>query len=148
MASKTTKWLTSTALGFTALLQLQCADDIKGEPGQDAPATAVIALKRPGFRSSSLDTSKVVVPATTNRPARVLIENSVYTNTTDVSCDVTVTGRGGIDTGTASAQTVYYLYAIPAESGTTFDTVASLSPPSTGPLEFSAWSYLGAFDFG
>ena len=57
---------------------------------------------------------------------------------------MTASGRNGLDTGAVAANTPYYLYAIPPTSGRTFDPVASVTAPTTGPTGFPKWSYVGA----
>ena len=131
---------------------LSCTGDIKGEkgdtgtPGQDATSAALISLKRPAFRSSTGSANKVVVPATVSKPAKVLIKGSVYTNTSDTTLDPSTAGPGGLDApGGPAASTIYYLYAIPAGTGSTFNLVASANDPDTGPTAYTDWSYLGSF---
>lgn len=128
-----------------------CANDIKGDSGdpgaagQDATAAALISLMRPGYQSDPADATKLAVPASPANAARVLIDGTVYTNTANLSLDINDAGRNGLDSGFVQANTLYYLYAIPAESATTFDLICSLEGPAKGPQGFSAWSYLGGF---
>jgi hypothetical protein len=123
-----------------------CADDIKGEkgePGQDASAVAAAKLRRPEYRYSSL--TQIVVPANAEKSAKVVFSDAVYTNTGNSTLDVTVSGRNGLDSGSVAPGKAYYLYAIPPQSGATFDLIASLNDPGTGPADYADWSYLGAF---
>lgn len=104
-----------------------------------------IKLPRPAYCSKLTDTSQVIVPASTQRPAIVKIGNAIYTNTSTATMDLDTAGRNGLDTGAKAGDTVYYLYAIPPTSGTTFDLVCSVTNPQTGPTGFASFSYLGAF---
>lgn len=102
-------------------------------------------LSRPSFRANPADFSQVVVPASAGSPAIVYINGVYYTNTSDHTMDIDTSGRDGLDTGAKAANKAYYLYAIPPTSGSTFDLVCSLNPPTSGPSGFANWSYLGAF---
>lgn len=104
-----------------------------------------LRLPKPNFRANFADSSQVVIPAGANNPAKVVISGAVYTNISDATLDLDTSGRNGLDTGAKAANTVYYLYAIPPTSGSTFDVVCSVTGPATGPTGFSQWSYLGAF---
>lgn len=98
---------------------------------------------KPMIYQDTFNTTEVKVFATAAAPARVIINGTVYTNTSDKVCDSTVSGRNGyVDSETS----IRYLYAIPPTSGTTFDVVmSSVDPGSGGPTGFPNWSYLGAF---
>lgn len=104
-----------------------------------------IRIPRPSFNWNSSDTSQMLVPASSAKPAIVKIGTTFYTNTSTATLDLDTSGRNGLDTGSKAANTVYYLYAIPPTSGTTFDVVCSVSDPNTGPTGFASWSYLGSF---
>ncbi len=132
-------------LGLVFIVCGSCADNIKGDAGKDATAEGVYLLKRPAFRSSNSSTLDVFVPASKASPAKVYIKGTVYTNETNSDCNIADVGRGGLDIGSVTANKVYYLYSIPAETGSTFDLVASASAPTTGPHGFTDWSYIGAF---
>lgn len=106
-----------------------------------------IAMSRkPGYKANASDSSQVKVPGSAAAPAVVIIDGKIYANTSDATMDLDTAGRNGLDTGTKTSNTVYYLYAIPAASGRTFDVVCSTTAPSgAGPTGFSSWSYIGAF---
>lgn len=100
--------------------------------------------RKPRYYNDTTGGTVITVPATSAKPAAVYIDTTLYVNTAAEQCDLSNSGRGGLDTGAVAANTPYYLYAIPATSGTTFDLVASASDPDTGPTGFSSWSYIGA----
>ncbi len=100
---------------------------------------------KPNYNSNSADSSQVIVPGTASAPSVVNIDGKLYANTSNATLDLDTAGRGGLDTGAKAASTTYYLYAIPAASGRTFDLVCSVTAPTTGPTGFTSWSYLGGF---
>lgn len=100
--------------------------------------------RKPSYESVG-STTDIDVPASASAPAAVFINGKLYVNTSDVTCDMSASGRNGLDTGSVAADTPYYLYAIPAVSGRGFDVVASATAPTTGPTGFSSWSYIGSF---
>jgi len=57
--------------------------------------------------------------------------------------DLTVSGRGGLDTGSEAVSTWYFIYLVPNVVGTGLAAVASESDPDTGPSGFDAWRYIG-----
>jgi hypothetical protein len=61
-----------------------------------------------------------------------------------LTVDLTVSGRGGLDTGSEAISTLYYLYLVPDVAGTGLSAVASVTGPATGPTGFAVWKYLGA----
>lgn len=106
----------------------------------------IASSAKPRFFSSASDTSQLSVPASTTSPAVVYIDGKLYANTSDKTLDLDTSGRDGVDTGAKAANTAYYLYAIPATSGRTFDIVCSVTAPTgAGPTGFSSWSYIGGF---
>lgn len=108
-------------------------------------AERIAAHAKPGFSNNRSDTSQLTVAASATTPAAVFINGKLYLNTSNETLDIDTAGRGGLDTGSKAANTVYYLYAIPATSGRTFDLVCSTTGPGTGPTGFTEWSYLGGF---
>lgn len=60
-----------------------------------------------------------------------------------LTVDLTVSGRGGLDTGSEAISTWYYLYLVPNVAGTGLSAVASVIGPATGPTGFSVWKYIG-----
>jgi hypothetical protein len=106
----------------------------------------IASHSKPCYKSNIADNTQVKVPGSATSPACVFIDGKLYANTSDATCDVNTAGRNGLDTGTVAANTPYYLYAIPATSGRTFDVVCSVTAPSgAGPTGFSSWSYIGSF---
>lgn len=104
-----------------------------------------IAARGVSFKATVSDTSQLVVPGSATAPAAVWIDGKLYANVSNATMDLDTAGRSGLDTGSKAANTPYYLYAIPASSGRTFDLVASVTAPSTGPTGFSSFVYLGVF---
>lgn len=74
-----------------------------------------------------------------------LSDTARYSATSPLSVDLTVSGLGGLDTGTEAADTWYYVYAVPGATAGTFGLICSASDPSTGPSGWNAWRYLGFF---
>ena len=116
-----------------------------GGAGTPTDIAAASVSFKPGFENNVLNSTTITCVASSAAPARVLINGAIYTNTSDAVVGLTVAGRSGLDTGSVAAATVYYVYAIPAASGATFNLVASITAPTgAGPTGFtSAWSYLG-----
>jgi hypothetical protein len=74
-----------------------------------------------------------------------LNDNARYSATSPLSVDLSVSGLGGLDTGSEAADTWYYVYAVPGSTSGTFGLVCSASDPSTGPTGWDIWRYLGFF---
>ena len=105
-----------------------------------------IRLPRPSFKSIVADSSQLIIPASSAKPAIVKIGSAFYTNVTDYTLDLDTGGVGGLDTGAKAANTAYYVYAVLPASGTTFRACVSAADPNTGPTGFSTnWTYLGSF---
>lgn len=103
-------------------------------------------LKKPQYTYNAADLSQIQVLTSATKPAVVMIDGKLYALSSTATMDLDTSGRGGLDTSTKAANTVYYLYAIPPTSGRAFDLVCSVTgPASGGPTGFSSWSYLGAF---
>ena len=98
---------------------------------------------KPSFFNGTIGTT-ITCEASASVPACVFIEGKVYVNTSDATCDLSTSGRDGLDTGSIAHTQDYYIYAIPESSGRGFDLVASATDPSTGPTGFSNWSYIGS----
>lgn len=62
-----------------------------------------------------------------------------------LTVNLTVSGRGGLDSGTEASSTWYYVYAVPSLTSGYFSVLCSVSAPSTGPTGYPIWRYLGAF---
>lgn len=65
-----------------------------------------------------------------------------YTAASPLAVDLTVSGRGGIDTGSEATGTWYYVYGIPGTLAGNLSVVASVSAPNVGPTGFSAWEFI------
>jgi len=74
----------------------------------------------------------------------ILNDGMRYRHTGTLTVDLTVSGRGGLDTGSEAVSTPYYIYLVPDVAGTGLSAVASASDPDTGPTGFSVWKYIGA----
>jgi hypothetical protein len=89
----------------------------------------------------SYSDNEIIIPI----QRQALINGVMYTTAGNIFCNITTSGRGGLDTGSVAAG-LYALYAIPPTSGTSFDLICSLADPTTaGPTGFANWSYLGSF---
>jgi len=103
--------------------------------------------KPPIHNSSNEDT--LTVPATQASPAVVLIDGKLFANTTPETVNIGTPNRGGLDSeSTRTGATIYYLYGIPPTSGRGFDLILSENSPSSGPADFSSWTYIGAWITG
>lgn len=52
---------------------------------------------------------------------------------------------GGLDTGSESGNTWYYLYMVPSAANQAVLAIrGSVTPPSTGPTGYTKWTYIGA----
>jgi hypothetical protein len=60
-----------------------------------------------------------------------------------LSVDLTVSGLGGLDTGSEAASTFYTIYAVKDTATGKFNVVASVTGPATGPTGYDVWRYLG-----
>lgn len=84
-------------------------------------------------------------PGATTALSLWLSDGALYIATSPLSVDLTVGGRGGLDTGAEAPSTWYYIYAIPSLVAGEFVGIASIRPPAAGgPVGFNAWRYLGA----
>ncbi len=113
----------------------------------------ITASHKPAYTATSSGTV-VTVPGSKASPAVVNIDGKLYANTDStnpatVNISQTENPRGGLDSESVFDKNIaYYLYAIPATTGRTFDIVASQTPPndktSAGPSGYSSWSYIGS----
>ena len=98
--------------------------------------------QKPGFKYASA--KSVVVPASSSAPAYYVIAGRPYTITKDLECNLTTNGAGGLAASlTIAASTIYYLYGV--LSNGQVKLVADSEPPTSGPQDFTDWTYLGAF---
>lgn len=100
--------------------------------------------RKPNYDNDGVDSSTFRIPASATSPACVIIDGTLYVNTSSVTVDLDTSGRNGLDTGAKAANTPYYVYAVPALNGENFDAVISVTAPSTGPTGWTSWSYIGA----
>lgn len=73
----------------------------------------------------------------------VLNNGQEYTYTGTLTVDLSVSGRGGLDTGSEASGTWYYVYLVPNVNGDALSVVCSASSPATGPTGFPVWKYVG-----
>lgn len=97
-----------------------------------------IRIDRPGYRYHSSKAVQVVASSTA--PVYFLIGGQVLKSETTLVCDLS---RNGIDVGSVAAATVYYLFAVNVNDAPIL--VCSVRPPTSGPVSFDSWTYLGAF---
>lgn len=68
-----------------------------------------------------------------------------YAVASPLTIDLTVSGRGGLDTGSEAVSTWYYCYLVPNAAGTALSALCSVTDPdSGGPTGFDVWRYIGA----
>jgi hypothetical protein len=78
------------------------------------------------------------------RDTRITVGGQQYRVTSTLTCDLTTTGAGGLDTGSlGSSHQLYYVYAVTSNSSAAL--IASLSKPATGPAGFATYTLAGAF---
>lgn len=118
----------------------------------DLAALRVVAARltpRPAFFSdASASPTRVVVPATTVSPIRANLAGTIVTTDSTLACDLAVSGPGGLDAGIVLGSRLYYLYLVPGAEPSSLATLASLNPPTSGPVlspPTSPWTYLGSF---
>lgn len=89
--------------------------------------------------------TSVTLAPTLALPMFVSANGSQYFATSTLTCNLSTTGAGGLDTGSLVALTLYYVYAV--VSAGALALVASTSPPSTGPSGFTVTrsQLVGAF---
>ncbi len=110
-------------------------------PFEPSKRQFIPSYRKPSFQFQS--TKSVVVPAGTHNPAYFVIGGVPFQSTTNLECNLTINGPGGLNTGSLAASTIYYLYAILANDGVSL--LADLQDPSVGPSGYTLWTYLGAF---
>lgn len=88
--------------------------------------------------------TQISIPATYNgQPARARCGGQSYRWTSTLTCNLSTTGFGALDTGTLAANTLYYVYL--CVSSNAVGLVSSLSAPATGPTGFTQFRYIGKF---
>jgi len=89
-------------------------------------------------------TSLTLATTYLGQPTIVKVGGQAYTPSSTVTLNTGTTGINGIDTGTFTANTLYYVYAV--VSGGVLGLIISTTAPSTGPTGFtSAYKYLAKF---
>lgn len=124
-------------------------DDVttsKFQDNVDDALSQISSLKRywqkPSFEWTS-DTS-LRVRGRDRNPPKIQINDALYSITDDLTCNLQLSGIGGLRTGVSLvANTPYYLYAI--SNGSSVRLIADSIGPSDGPLGFDWWTYLGSF---
>lgn len=96
--------------------------------------------RKPGFKYQS--TKSIVVEASENAPAYFILGGMAIQKKSNLECNLLINGPGGLDTGTLSDSTIYYLYAVLSNDDVTL--MASLTDPDTGVTGYT-WTYLGGF---
>lgn len=97
-------------------------------------------IPRPAY---SVDgTHTVTVAASASVPVYFLVGGTLLEATSNLTCNMSTTGVGGLDTGTIASNKIYYLYGIKNSSGAAA-LIASLNAPTTGPTGYSDWTYIG-----
>lgn len=100
----------------------------------------------PVLEYSSASQVRIVAAPGASSELRVLFnDGSRYTAQSPLALDLTVSGLGGLDTGSEASNTWYYVYTVPGAVAGTLDVVGSVTDPSTGPTGYPVWSYLGFF---
>ena len=100
-------------------------------------------LRRPCFKVGTSGGTTVTVPGSTGVPSLFVIDGELFEIYADLTCDLSGSGAGGLDTGSIAADKPYYLYGV-RDSGTVA-IIASASDPGTGPTGYDVWTYLGSF---
>jgi hypothetical protein len=137
------------------VVKIQAKRDVSSTTVIYAPATLQAIQFRGGYitpenvpilKYNSVSTIDVVAAPGADAQLRVMLtDGSRYISNAALTVNLTVSGRGGLDTGSEASSTWYYVYAVPATTSGQLAVVASVTAPgSGGPTGFSAWKYLGA----
>lgn len=93
--------------------------------------------------------SLLIVTANNGRPTHISIGGQSYTPASSLTLNTGTVGALGLDTGTLTANTLYYVYAIVNQSSLAMSIVASLNGPTSGPTMPSgygtAYKVIGTF---
>lgn len=114
-------------------------------------------VRRPSYYNTATSSTTVTVPASTGVPIYFVINGELLEVTSDLTCDLSGGGSGGLDThpGTAiAANTPYYLYGVKTSSVVAL--IASANDPETasadstgnGPEGYTEWTYIGSMATG
>lgn len=116
------------------------------ENNADVAVGSAAADNLPIFsRLSVSEVDLVAAPGVPQTLRATLNDLRQYTAASPLTIDLTVSGLGGLDTGSESSSQWYYAYCVPALLPGSLGAVASVSPPSVGPTGFPIWSYICAF---
>lgn len=74
---------------------------------------------------------------------RITIGGQQYAAASNLSLNLTITGFGGLASGSLVSNTLYYIYAV-VNAGV-LGLVASTSGPNSGPTGFASWKEIGRF---
>lgn len=103
---------------------------------------AIWRIKKPRVEIDSSDNNVVKVSASSTAPVYLSIGDALYTVSSDLSCDISKSGIGGLESSaTLSANTNYYLYAVVDDSSTA-RLILDENGPETGVAGISDWTYL------
>ena len=114
---------------------------IKGTHSHPA-AWPKMKIRRPRFYAAASGGTTITVPGSASLPSWFVIDGEPFEIYTNLTCDLSGSGAGGLDTGAIAANTPYYLYGV-RNSGSV-SIIASASDPGTGPTGYTVWTYLGA----
>lgn len=101
-----------------------------------------LRVKRPRYYVATSGGATVTVPASSSIPVLFSVNDELLEATSNLTCDLSTSGVGGLDTGSVAANTCYYLYGVSNAGSAAL--IASASDPDTGPSGYTAWTYLGA----
>lgn len=74
----------------------------------------------------------------------ILNDGIRYRATSPLTVDLTVSGLGGLDTGSEASSTWYYIYLVPSATSGVFSVVASITDPASGgPTGYDIYRYIG-----
>lgn len=111
-------------------------------------------VRRKAYYNDTNNSTEVTFPASATKPFYVVTGDSRQVEipggykllyaTSDVTCDLSTSGVGGLDTGTVAADTPYYFYAVDDDGDV--GVIASENDPDTGPTgyNYGEWMYVGA----
>lgn len=99
-------------------------------------------VKRPAYYNATDGGTTVTIDANVTHPKYFFINGQLYEATSSLTCDLSASGVGGLDTGSVAANTPYYLYGV--NNAGAIGLIASASDPNTGPTGYTYWTYIGA----
>jgi len=105
-------------------------------------AWKAMRVPRPRYYNATDGGTTVTVPASVSNPIYFVVNGQIYEASSDLTCDLSGSGVGGLDTGSVAANTPYYLYGV--DNSGSIGVIASASDPDTGPTGYTYWTYIGA----